>query len=153
MSKEAMELALKALETAWYHVEIISGDWADRAKNAIKALEEALNQEQDEPVGWLDSNDIHAEFMHKDLKAEHDKRGSFTPRMFQIPLYTTPQTKEWVGLTEEELIVIKGKTCPEIDWSARHGVPLNNGEQNAWLFSWFMAFAKETEDKLKNKNT
>ena len=53
--------------------------------------------------------------------------------------------KEWVGLTEEELIVIKGKTCPEIDWIARHGVPLNNGEQNAWLFTWFMAFAKETE--------
>ena len=63
------------------------------------------------------------------------------------------QTKEWVGLTEEELIVIKGKTCPEIDWSARHGVPLNNGEQNAWLFTWFMAFAKETEAKLKEKNT
>ena len=60
--------------------------------------------------------------------------------------------KEWVGLTEEELIVIKGKTCPEIDWSARHGVPLNNGEQNAWLFTWFMAFAKETEAKLKDKN-
>ena len=93
-----------------------------------------------------------------------------------VPLYTTPQgcdecgngggyalyclacaekyvgTKEWVGLTEEELIVIKGKTCPEIDWSARHGVPLNNGEQNAWLFTWFMAFAKEIEDKLKDKN-
>ena len=59
---------------------------------------------------------------------------------------------EWVGLTEEELIVIKGKTCPEIDWSARHGVPLNNGEQNAWLFTWFMAFAKEIEAKLKQKN-
>ena len=61
--------------------------------------------------------------------------------------------REWVGLTEEELIVIKGKTCPEIDWSARHGVPLNNGEQNAWLFTWFMAFAKEIEAKLKEKNT
>jgi len=61
--------------------------------------------------------------------------------------------REWVGLTEDELIVIKGKTCPEIDWSARHGVPLNNGEQNAWLFTWFMAFAKETEAKLKEKNT
>jgi len=60
--------------------------------------------------------------------------------------------KEWVGLTEEELIVIKGKNCPEIDWSARHGVPLNNGEQNAWLFTWFMAFAKEIEAKLKDKN-
>ena len=60
--------------------------------------------------------------------------------------------KEWVGLTEEELIVIKGKNCPEIDWSARHGVPLNNGEQNAWLFTWFMAFAKEIEAKLKEQN-
>jgi len=60
--------------------------------------------------------------------------------------------REWVGLTEDDLIVIKGKTCPEIDWIARHGVPLNNGEQNAWLFTWFMAFAKETEAKLKEQN-
>ena len=59
-------------------------------------------QEQDEPVGWLDSNDIHAEFMHKDLKAEHDNRGSFTPRMFQIPVYTTPQPRTWIGLLHDE---------------------------------------------------
>ena len=59
-------------------------------------------QEQDEPVGWLDSNDIHAEFMHKDLKVEHDKRGSFTPRMFQIPVYTTPHQRTWIGLLHDE---------------------------------------------------
>ena len=80
------------------------------------------------------------------------------PYPHYVPLTTESEKqeqsepKEWVGLTEEELIVIKGKTCPEIDWSARHGVPLNNGEQNAWLFTWFMDFAKETEAKLKDKN-
>lgn len=67
-----------------------------------KLVAEKSKQEQDEPVGWLDSNDIHAEFMHKDLKAEHDKRGSFTPRMFQIPIYTTPHQRTWIGLLHDE---------------------------------------------------
>jgi len=74
----------------------------EKGELAIQALEEALKQEQGEPVGWLDSNDIHAEFMHKDLKAEHDKRGSFTPRMFQIPVYTTLQQRTWIGLLDDE---------------------------------------------------
>jgi len=65
-------------------------------------LKAKIKQEQGEPVGWLDSNDIHAEFMHKDLKAEHDKRGSFTPRMFQIPVYTTLQQRTWIGLLDDE---------------------------------------------------
>jgi len=67
-----------------------------------KLIAEKSKQEQDKPVGWLDSNDIHAEFMHKDLKAEHDKRGSFTPKMFHIPVYTTPQQRTWIGLLDDE---------------------------------------------------
>ena len=94
MTKEVMKQALDALNESGLR-------WPNIVE-AIKALEEALKQEQVEPVGWLDSNDIHAEFMHKDLKAEHDKRGSFTPRMFQIPVYTTPQQRTWIGLLHDE---------------------------------------------------
>ena len=73
-------------------------------KKAENARELGLDYEpaQQEPVGWLDSNDKLAEFMHKDLKAEHDKRDSSTPRAFQIPVYTTPPQRTWVGLTDEE---------------------------------------------------
>jgi len=100
-------------------------------------MTKAPKQEQGEPVG-------------KFAKFNDGIWREVTVGSSGVLLYT--QTKEWVGLTEEELIVIKGKTCPEIDWSARHGVPLNNGEQNAWLFTWFMAFAKEIDAKLKDKN-
>jgi len=132
-----------------------------------------VNQKQDEPVAYF--NPQKGGFY---WAKPTTVTAPITVDVEPLPLYTTPQqgcaecgvgggyalyclscaekffgNKEWVGLTEEELIVIKGKTCPEIDWSARHGVPLNNGEQNAWLFTWFMAFAKETEAKLKEKNT
>lgn len=53
-----------------------------------------LGQQQAEPIGWLDGNDKLAEFMHRDLKAEHDKRGSATPREFTVPVYSAlPQRK------------------------------------------------------------
>lgn len=48
-----------------------------------------------------------------------------------------PQRKP---LTDEETIILKGTTCPEIDWKARHGVEMNNGERNQWMLDWFMAF-------------
>ena len=65
-----------------------------------KHLQTPQRTEQ-EPVGWLDSNDKLAEFMHKDLKAEHDKRDSSTPRAFQIPVYTTPPQRK--PLSDEQV--------------------------------------------------
>ena len=93
---EALKLALEALE----HEAKIGND--DAYKLERDAIKETLAQPEQEPVGWLDSNDKLAEFMHKDLKAEHDKRDSSTPRAFQIPVYTTPSQRTWVGLTKEE---------------------------------------------------
>ncbi|CAB4134275.1 hypothetical protein UFOVP272_41 [uncultured Caudovirales phage] len=77
-----------------------------KQKQTYEAIKEALAESEQEPVGWLDSNDKLAEFMHKDLKAEHDKRDSSTPRAFQIPLYTTPPQRTWIGLTDEEVMEI-----------------------------------------------
>ena len=69
-----------------------------------------LAQPEQEPVGWLDSNDQLADFMHKDLKAEHDKRGSSTPRVFYIPVYTSlPQRQP---LTEFQRMQIIGQEFP-----------------------------------------
>ena len=88
---EALKLALEALELhGKQYPHMVKGYCLD----AITAIKEALAQPEQEPVGWLDSNDKLAEFMHKDLKAEHDKRDSSTPRAFQIPVYTTPPQRK-----------------------------------------------------------
>ena len=121
---EALKLALEALE----HEAKIGND--DAYKLERDAIKETLAQPEQEPVGWLDSNDKLAEFMHKDLKAEHDKRDSSTPRYFQIPVYTTPPQRTWVGLTDEEISAI--------DWKSDETLH---------------DFARAIEAKLKEKNT
>lgn len=80
--------------------EVIHAAWAAGFVEGEKA---ALEQ-QAEPVGWLDGNDKLADFMHRDLKAEHDKRGSATPKDFTIPVYTAPlqQQAEPVGEVIDE---------------------------------------------------
>jgi hypothetical protein len=80
MSKEAMKLALE-------HIE---GNYTVSADEAIKALEEALaKQEQGEPVAWMD--------------ADGNVSDNNDHKCFPIPLYTTPQQRTWVGLTDEEI--------------------------------------------------
>ena len=108
MTKEALKLALEALCVAVepkkgkvYAREFEPIDCFAMHEQAITAIKEALAQPKQEPVGWLDSNDKLAEFMHKDLKAEHDKRDSSTPRYFQIPVYTTPPQRK--PLKDEEI--------------------------------------------------
>jgi len=121
MTKEVMQQALEALNdltcTERTYIDVEKGELA------IKALEEALNQEQgeqlailgwqeidcpicgggarafpkqeqSEPVAWMQEGQ--PELYVKEEKDE--KRG------YVIPLYTTPQTKEWAGLTKAELI-------------------------------------------------
>ena len=103
IKEEIIELAIQAgikHRTDEFYSEFCDGVYFDDLITFAKLVAE--KSKQDEPVGWLDSNDIQAEFMHKDLKAEHDKRGSFTPRMFQIPVYTTPQPRTWIGLLHDE---------------------------------------------------
>ncbi len=83
-----------------------------------------------------------------------------------IPLYTTPQQRKPLMLekfremeellddnphqhkkmlTDDELKIIMETTMPVIDWKARYGVELNNGERNKWMLEWFIAFAKAIE--------
>jgi hypothetical protein len=57
---------------------------------ALKKLADLGQQIEQEPIGWLDGDETLAEFMHKDLKAAHDRCGSATPREFTIPVYLAP---------------------------------------------------------------
>ena len=85
-----MKLAIEALNTPrpsdsypplWRTYE-------NTINTAIKALEEALKQEQDEPAAYV--NDQYSRDGYNDEISKLLPVGTY--------LYTTPQTKEWVGL-------------------------------------------------------
>ena len=141
MTKEAMKLALDALIVCRQSNYGRNWCWPDTAIKtalnnvfeAIEALEEALKQEQGEPVAWDDLLKD-AQQIVKD-KFLYKRFIDGTPLANDIPCwmadfaqqYTTPQTKEWVGLTEDD----------DIDW-----------EEGGTLRD----LVKEIEAKLKEKN-
>lgn len=91
MSIEAMKLALEALER--YDDEWLEDGRRIYVDDEISALRTAIEQAQEqEPVAWM-----------------HDSHVGFN-----VPLYTAPPQREWVGLTDEEakkvLYDIKVKT-------------------------------------------
>jgi len=91
MTKEAMKQALDALNESGLR-------WPNIVE-AIKALEEALKQEQNEPVGKF------AKFTDGIWREVTDGSAG-------VPLYTHP--KKWVGLTDEQIVdlVIKHAGFP-----------------------------------------
>jgi hypothetical protein len=91
-------------------------------------------QPEQEPIGWLDGTDKLAQFMHRDLKADHDKRGSATPREYTIPVYAAPPQRPWVGLTASTILNLMPSSIP-----ADHDGAL-------------MEFARSIEAKLKKSN-
>jgi len=104
MTKEAIKQALEVFGGCNWHDEIVSGDWADKAQSAIKALEEALKQEQGEPVAWEYEEYRHA--IHGQM--EWFPEVAFVqppnePTLFRKikPLYTTPQQRK--PLTDEQI--------------------------------------------------
>ncbi len=60
-----------------------------------------------EPVAWINAEEIG--YMHvSKLNGSTDWKTNLglVPEENDIPLYTAPQKKEWVGLTDEEIIDI-----------------------------------------------
>ena len=125
--RQALELALEALEEAWYHVGTFQPtekaiDLYDEARAAIK---EALAQPEQEPVGQL----------------LEDAFGRGQVMWFNKPkdesmLYTTPPQRTWVGLTDEEIA-----DCAE------------KMEASDPTDSFWREFFRGIEAKLKDKNT
>ena len=93
-------------------------------------------QEQGEPVETFDE-------VWDSIDWDEWRMKSIRDVVKMIHSKTHPQQRK--PLTDEQAIIIKGSTCPAIDWNARHGVEMNNGERNEWLLSWFMAFKDAIE--------
>jgi hypothetical protein len=96
MSIEAMKQALEALLFAYHEDEA-----HPKTKEAITSLKQAIAEaEKQEPVGyWM------GEFS-KDGGAtlyEAQQESVFGRKYRNIPLYTRPPQRQWVGLTDEEI--------------------------------------------------
>jgi len=131
MSREAMQMALHTLE-GWANY----GKWVwpesalEQAKrnttDSIAALRQALETEQ-EPVAWITNGGKGELWWHRSSK--FDEEGNLIgPNPDDIPLYTAPPKREWVGLTEEDMEAL-------------------------FLNEDGVRFARYIEAKLKEKNT
>jgi len=88
MSREAMQMALEALELYQSKSSVQMFD------DAVKALRQAQQTEQ-EPVAWM--------FVNEDGECEQIEYGPVFDDPGVTPLYTAPPKREWVGLHGSEV--------------------------------------------------
>ena len=138
---EQLEANINWEFVAFAKEEMLKAAWAE-----IKELKEQIKEPEQEPVGWLDSNDKLAEFMHKDLKAEHDKRDSSTPRAFQIPVYTTPQQPVIDKSAAIRIATALGWTPPHPDLTKVRNDTIEEIATELERFTW--AFGKDTVESF-----
>ena len=124
--KEALKLALEALTNA---IAVRNGEGGTKLvspleENAITAIKEALaqpdyravktyhegkpvyvSQPEQEPVAWgVFEGNLHDMFF---IKAEAVEMAHLKGSHAEVrPLYTTPQKRPWVGLTDEDIALI-----------------------------------------------
>jgi len=148
--KEALKLALEALEEAWYHVGTFQPtekaiDLYDEARTAIKEALAHTNVDADdtslervdkadenvhEPVAWMFQHEETGRTVCIDAQQLGWGFEKGNPRLKKIaPLYTTPPQRTWVRLTYEEADKLWGSMYA--DWE----------------------LMRITEAKLKHKNT
>ena len=125
MSREAMKLALEALvqlDGIDTETECVTIDVDD----VITALRQALETEPFEywnaVEGWVKIDEVREHFDAVGCGTIYKSAGEG-----RSPLYTAPQKKEWVGLTDEEVKYIADS-------------------------EWEEAFVRLVEAKLKEKN-
>ena len=118
--RKAAEMALEALEwnygTDLENIENCMA-WLDKMNATIPALRQALSQPEQEPAAWIHTRCGHPLYLSFQYHAE------------DVPLYTAPPKREWVGVTYDEVYEFVCTTDSYID------------------------FAKAIEAKLKEKNT
>jgi hypothetical protein len=136
MSIEAMKRALAKFESLWeigidavYRVELLPD---------IQALRQAIEQaEKQEPVAWMYKGNFH----------DFDPSEWASPEFVVTPLFTAPQQREWVGLTDDELKEIQFSTDTEVEY-----VTYDEGEYGTEIDIFPENFARAIEAMLKEKN-
>ena len=124
MTKEALKLALEALQNPWK-----AGP--DGVADAIIAIKEALAQPEQEPVAWRAWVSKFPQGTGSDWV--YVTKPIMKDSVHNQPLYTTLPQRTWVGLTEDEVALIAAD-CSLVTPSDFY-------------------FSKAIEAKLKEKNT
>jgi hypothetical protein len=121
MTKEALKMALEALEGVLDDApKVLDASIAGglyevvQCRDAITAIKEALAQPVQEPVAWKWRVKNFCDWPNwsVSLKRPADSGHAQYPRTEgyeDIPLYTTPPQRTWVGLTEDEAFACKGR--------------------------------------------
>ena len=135
MSREAMKLALEALELYQSKSSVQMFD------DAVKALRQALETEPLEywnaVEGWVKIDEVHEHFDAVGCGTIYKSAGEG-----RSPLYTAPPKREWVGLTADEIWKCnKAKSGSAVEFHICYE------HQNV------LDFAESIESKLKEKNT
>jgi hypothetical protein len=146
MSREAMKLALEALES-----DPTSLAWLINKKQAIAALRQALGTEQ-EPVAWASSLDFDDD--DQEIIPAKDK-GKLGTNNCDIPLYAAPPRHDYVIDCPR-----CGHCCAERTWVELTDEEIQNFSYRSQKIDvsntvWFdrLGFAKAIEQALKEKNT
>jgi hypothetical protein len=101
MSKEAMKLALEAIRKAMQGNLVF-----DEAMEAFKALEEALKQEQGEPVAWVNWC---AATGKRSVSFKCESELASQPLYFGTTQITQKRYSNQKPLTDEEIVAINDK--------------------------------------------
>ncbi len=105
---EAMKLALDALVDV--QEMMTTSDWFNER---VQAVRQALEQPEQKPVAWSVRNRLtgthwytheskYTSQYYANLYSHRESDGY--PTMEVTPLYTAPPKREWVGLTNEEIV-------------------------------------------------
>ena len=110
MDREAIEEAIEVLEDASADMLAETGD-ENYYSEAIAILRQALEEKQ-EPVAFINVEKQKLEWAK--LTSWHTPTIVNLPK---IPLYTAPPKKEWVGLTDDDVIYFRYQAtfCDEFD--------------------------------------
>ena len=111
MSREAMQMALEALEDANDVARMEFSD-EDYYSEAINALRQALEEKQ-EPVAWI--SDSPTKGNGQQLHWTKSEAWRWSSNI--TPLYTAPPKREWVGLTDDDVSYFQYQAtfCDEFD--------------------------------------
>ena len=97
--RDLLKQALEALESP------VDAMWQVRREDVITALRERLAQPEQEPVVWMyQDKSTHEVRFQKHMRGFVDHGATY-----ETPLYTTPPPREWVGLTDEDMVMCESE--------------------------------------------
>ena len=143
MSIETMKMALEVLEQI---NQLSIGENAialpGEIDGAMDSLRAAIEQAE-KPVAWRWKALVNGEFVSNWVLTHSEPPPYATESM---PLYTAP--RQWVGLTEPEMVEIAHRKC----WEYKHSSDPAHSHTYKFNYHSLMDFKYAIEAKLKGKN-